>query len=105
MAAVVIFKARWFWYSVLCLLCFAAYLFVSKLGLKHGVPDPTMFYLFIWGSLPIALALLTLRGLQLEKSLKGISCGITVSSLGGAGQLAMLNALAVPGARPASSSA
>src|SRR5207237_424749 len=43
-----------------------------------------------------ALALLTLRGLQLEKSLKGISCGITVGILGGAGQLAMLNALATP---------
>ena len=96
MAALVIFKARWFWYSVLCLLCFAAYLFVSKLGLKQGVPDPTMFYLFIWGSLPVALALLTVRGLHFEKSLKGISCGITVGILGGAGQLAMLNALAVP---------
>jgi bacterial/archaeal transporter family protein len=92
-----ILKVTWFWYSILCLNCFAAYVFVSKLGLKQGVPDPTMFYLFIWGSFPVALALLTLRRFQLEKSPKGIACGILVGILGGAGQLAMLNALAVPG--------
>jgi bacterial/archaeal transporter family protein len=90
-------KASWFWYSILCLLCFAAYVFASKLGLKQGVPDSTMFYLFIWGSLPVALVLLAVKGFQVEKSPKGILCGILVGILGGAGQMAMLRALAVPG--------
>jgi len=97
MTTLLIIKARWFWHSSLCLFCFAVYLFASKLGLKQGVPDPTMFYLFIWGSLPVALGLLVLRGFQLEKSREGILCGITIGLLGGAGQLAMLNALAAPG--------
>jgi drug/metabolite transporter (DMT)-like permease len=94
-----ILKASWFWYSILCLLCFAAYVFASKLGLKQGVPDSTMFYLFIWGSLPVALVLLAVKGFQVEKSPKGILCGTLVGILGGAGQLAMLRALAVPGGK------
>src|SRR5262249_12133183 len=89
-------KARWFGYSVLCLLCFAAFVIVSKLGLQEGVPDATMYFLFIWGSLPVALALLAARKFHLERSLKGSACGITVGLLGGAGQLAILIALAVP---------
>lgn len=90
-------KARWFWYSLICMFCFAGYLFVSKLGLKQGVSDPTMYYLFIWGSLPVALVLLPFRVSRLEKSSRGIVYGIIVGILGGAGQLAMLNSLAVPG--------
>ena len=96
-ATPVILKARWFWYSTLCLLCFAGYLLVSKLGLKEGVPDATMYFLFIWGSLPVALALLAARSFRVEKSFQGISYGIMIGILGGAGQLAILNALAVPG--------
>jgi len=92
-----ILKARWLWYSVLCLLCFAAFLLVSKLGLKEGLPDATMFFLFIWGSLPVALALFASRRFRLEKSLRGAAHGTMIGLLGGAGQLAILIALAVPG--------
>ncbi len=92
-----ILKAKWLWYSTLCLLCFAAFLLVSKLGLQEGIPDTPMFFLFIWGSLPVALALLASQNCRLEKSLHGITYGTLIGILGGAGQLAILVALAVPG--------
>lgn len=96
MATAVIPGAKWIWYSTLCLLCFAGYMLVSKLGLKQGVPDGPMYFLFIWGSLPVALALLVPRRFRLERSVKGITCGTIIGILGGTGQLAMLNALADP---------
>lgn len=92
-------KARWFWYSLCCMLCFAGWMIVSKMGVDwENVPDRTMFYLFIWGSLPVAVALLAARKFRLEKSAKGISNGILIGIFGGAGQLAVLIALAVPDA-------
>jgi transporter family protein len=91
-------KTKWFLYSTLCLLCFAAYVLVSKLGLNYKIPDPTMYYLFIWGSVPVALALLAARSFRMEKSAKGISLGTCVGILGGIGQWAILIAWAVEGA-------
>ncbi|MCI0422249.1 MAG: DMT family transporter [Acidobacteria bacterium] len=85
---------KWIGYATLCLVCFAGYLFASKLGLKAGLSDPVMFYLFIWGSLPVALALLVARKFSLEKEPLGIFFGTLTGVLGAAGQLAMLNALA-----------
>lgn len=91
-----ILATRWFWYSILCLLFFAAYLLVSKLGVKTGLDDRAMFLLFIWGELPVALALLGARQFRLETPVWGIFHGLMIGVLGGAGQWAMLKALAVP---------
>jgi len=84
--------ARWFWESVGCLSCFAAWAIVSRLGGREGIPDRTMYWLFIWGALPVGLVLLGFRGFKLEGSGKGIAAALTFGTLGGLGQWMYLTA-------------
>ncbi len=85
--------ARWFWYSILCLLCFAGYAIVSKLGTLKGVPDGTLYWLFIWGALPVGLVLFACRRFRLERSPRGIGAALAFGTLGGLGQWMVLRAL------------
>lgn len=85
-------RARWLGYSVLCLICFAAFAIVSRLGGRAGVPDPTMFFLFIGGSLPVGVGVWAWRRFRLERSPKGISCALAFGLLGGLGQWMFLRA-------------
>src|SRR5262249_31744466 len=92
--AMKIFKVRWLWFSILCLLSFTAFFLTSKLGTNEKIPPVTMFYLLILGSLPVALILLITKRFKLEKSAKGIFNGTMIGLVGGVGQLALLIALA-----------
>lgn len=85
--------SRWFWYSILCLFCFAGYAIVSKLGTQKGVPDDTLYWLFIWGALPVGLLLLACRRFRLERSARGIGSALAFGTLGGLGQWMVLRAL------------
>jgi len=86
--------SRWFWESILCLLCFAGYAVVSTYGTMAGVPDATLYWLFIWGALPVGLVLLAARRFRLERSAKGIGSALAFGTLGGLGQWMILRALA-----------
>ena len=84
-------KARWFWYSMLCVLCWGGWALLSKFGSRE-IPPETMQFLFTIGSLPVALALLVGRRFRLEKSAKGISFGLLNGVLSGIGSLALFAA-------------
>jgi len=84
-------SARWFWYSILCVLCWGAWALLSKLGSRE-IPPQTMQFLFTLGTLPVGIALLVARRLKLEKSAKGISYAILNGVLSGVGGLALFAA-------------
>lgn len=84
-------KARWFWYSLACDLCWAAWAFFSKLGSRE-IPASAMQFIFTIGTLPVCIALLFARGFRLEKSAKGISYAVLVGVLSGLGGLTMFAA-------------
>lgn len=84
-------KARWFWYSMLCVLCWGGWALLSKFGSRE-IPPETMQFLFTIGSVPIAIALLIARRFKLEKSPKGISYGLLNGVLSAVGSLALFAA-------------
>jgi len=84
-------KAKWFWYSILCILCWGAWALLSKLG-STEIPADSMQFLFTFGALPVALALLVARRLKLENSPRGISYAVANGVLSGIGGLAFFAA-------------
>ena len=91
MALAETFKARWFYYSLLALLCWGGFAMLAKLGSRE-VPSETMQFLFTIGALPVALGLLIARRFQLEKSGKGISYGVLNGVLSAIGGIALFAA-------------
>ncbi len=84
-------KARWLWYSVLCVLCWGGWALLSKLGSRE-IPPETMQFLFTVGALPVGIALLIGRRGKLEKSAKGISYAVVNGILSGVGGLTLFAA-------------
>lgn len=84
-------KARWFWYSMACVLCWGAWALFSKLGSRE-IPAETMQFLFTIGTIPVCIALLIGRGFKLEKSPKGITYAVLNGVLSGVGGLALFAA-------------
>jgi len=84
-------KARWFWYSVLCVLCWGGWALLSKLGSRE-IPPETMQFLFTIGALPVGVALLMARRGRMEKSVKGITCSVSNGVLSAVGGLALFAA-------------
>ena len=84
-------KARWFWYSILCVLCWGGWALLSKLGSRE-IPPETMQFLFTVGALPVGIGLLMARRFKLEKSEKGISYAVLNGILSGVGGLTLFAA-------------
>jgi bacterial/archaeal transporter family protein len=84
-------NAAWFWYSLICVLCWGGWALLSKLG-SEEIPPPAMQFLFTLGTIPVCLALLIGRRGRLEKSPRGITFGILNGLLSGAGGLALFAA-------------
>jgi bacterial/archaeal transporter family protein len=84
-------NALWFWYSMICVLCWGAWALLSKLGSREIPPD-TMQFLFTVGTVPVGLALLLARRGKLEKSRRGIAYGILNGILSGVGGLTLFAA-------------
>jgi len=84
-------KSRWFWYSILSVLCWGAWALLSKLASRE-IPPETMQFLFAVGAAPVGVALLMARRFKLEKSVKGISYAVLNGILAGVGQLALFAA-------------
>ncbi len=84
-------KARWFYYSLLCILCWGGWALCSKFGSRE-IPTETMQFLFTLGSVPIGLALLAARRFRLEKNGKGISFALLNGVLSAIGTLALFAA-------------
>jgi transporter family protein len=84
-------KAKWFWYSVICVLCWGAWVLFSKLG-SDEIPASAMQFLFAFGFIPVALLVLILKPVKFEKSMKGIACSLGNGVLAGIGGLALFAA-------------
>ncbi|HTS70987.1 MAG TPA: DMT family transporter [Terriglobia bacterium] len=84
-------KARWFWYSVLCVLCWGGWAMLSKLGSRE-IPPETMQFIFTIGALPVGVALLIARRGRMEKTVKGITYAVTNGILSAIGGLALFAA-------------
>jgi transporter family protein len=84
-------RARWFWCSLLCVLSWGAWALLSKLG-STEIPADTMQFIFTFGTLPVAVALLAARKFKLEKSPRGISYAVLNGVLSGIGGLAFFAA-------------
>ena len=89
-------KAKWFWYSILCIVCWGGWTLFGKLG-SAKISAPTMQFLFPFGCIPIALAMLWARRFKLEKSPRGISYGVANGVLSGIGGLALFAAYRTEG--------
>ncbi len=86
-----VLKAKWFWYSLLCVLLWGGWALLSKLG-STEIPAATMQFLFTAGTLPIALGFLVAKRFKFEKSPKGIVYGTANGVLSGVGGLALFAA-------------
>ena len=84
-------NAPWFWYSILCVLCWGGWALLSKLGSRE-IPPETIQFLFTLGTVPVCLALLIARRGKLEKSPRGITFAILNGVLSGIGGLALFAA-------------
>jgi transporter family protein len=87
----VVLKAKWFWYSVLSVLCMGGWTLLAKLGTTE-ISAPTMQFLYPFGWVPVALACLWVRGFRWEKSARGIIYSTSIGVLGGIGGLAFFAA-------------
>jgi transporter family protein len=77
--------SKWFWYSILCVLCWGGWTILAKLG-ANQIPAEAAQFLFAWGMLPVALILLASRRFRLEKNAKGIFysvAGGVLAAIGG----------------------
>src|SRR5580693_6830580 len=84
-------NASWFWYSILCVLCWGAWALLSKLGSRE-IPPQTMQFLFTIGALPVGVGLLVARRCKLENSKKGIFYAVLNGVLSGIGGLTLFAA-------------
>lgn len=89
-------KAKWFWYSILCIVCWGGWTLFGKLG-SAEISAPTMQFLFPFGCIPVALVLLWARRFKLEKSPRGIFYGVANGVLAGIGGLALFAAYRTEG--------
>jgi transporter family protein len=83
--------SKWFWYSILCVVCWGGWTILAKLG-SDQVPEGAAQFLFAWGMLPVALVLLAGRRFQVEKSAKGIFYSIANGVLAAIGGWALFAA-------------
>jgi drug/metabolite transporter (DMT)-like permease len=85
------FRTKWFWYSVLCIISWGGWTIFGKIA-SRDISATTLQFLFPFGCLPVVAPLLFSRHFRLEKSWKGISCGIGNGVLAGIGGLALFAA-------------
>jgi uncharacterized membrane protein len=87
-----VFGVRWFWYSLLCIVFWAAWAFFSKIG-STEIPAAHMQFLFTLGAIPIAVLVLLAIRFRFEGDAKGIFYGTANGVLSGIGGLAFFAAL------------
>ena len=84
-------KAKWFWYSLLSVLFWGAWILCSKLG-TNEIPATTMQFIFAFGFIPVAILVLITKRIKFERSVKGIAFSLGNGVLAGIGGLTLLAA-------------
>jgi transporter family protein len=83
--------SKWFWYSLLCVVCWGGWTIFAKLGSNQIPPEASQF-LFAWGAFPVALILFAGRCFKLEKNAKGIFYSVANGVLSAIGSWALFAA-------------
>jgi len=86
-----VFKAKWFYYSVLCVLFWGGWVLFSKLG-SDEISASAMQFIFAFGFIPVAILVVLLKRVKFEKSGKGIAFSLANGVLAGIGGLALFAA-------------
>lgn len=86
-----VLKAKWFYYSVLCVLFWGVWVLASKLG-SNEISAGGMQFIFAFGFIPVAILILVLKPVKFEKSVKGIAFSLGNGVLAGIGGLALFAA-------------
>ena len=84
-------KSKWLWYSVLCIVCWAGWALLAKMG-SYEIPAEASQFFFAWAAVPVALVLLAGRRFRLEKNSKGIFYSIANGVLSAIGSWALFAA-------------
>lgn len=84
-------REKWFWFSLLCVLCWGGWALVSKLGTDE-ISASGMQFIFAFGFIPVAVVALALKPVKFEKNFKGIAYGLGNGVLAGTGGLALFAA-------------
>lgn len=84
-------RTSWFWYAILCVLCWGGWALCSKVG-SQEIPAQDMQFLFGIGTLPLALVLTVSRRFRFEHSSRGIFYGVANGVLSGIGGIALFEA-------------
>jgi drug/metabolite transporter (DMT)-like permease len=81
-------KSQWFWYSMLCVGCWSSWAILQKMS-SEELPAGTVLFLFTFGSIPVAFALLVARRFHLEKNPVGIVYSVLMGILANVGNPAL----------------
>ena len=84
-------RSKWFWYSLLTVLCWGGWAILEKTA-STEIPEQTIQFLFTFGALPVAVVLLASRGFKLGTNPKGMLFGIGNGILAGIGNAALAGA-------------
>ena len=84
-------RASWFWCSLAALFCTGLFALVSAWAARD-IPERPLFFLFLWGTVPTALALLGYRRFRVEMCPKGIGYSAAYGILVGVAQFALFAA-------------
>jgi len=84
-------RSKWFWYSLVCVVCWGGWTILAKLGSLDISAQGSQF-LFAWGMLPVACAVLIARRCKLERSGKGILYSVANGVLSAIGSWALFAA-------------
>ena len=96
----VVFKAKWFWYSMLSVFFLGGWTLLSKLA-SAEINARTMEFLYPFGWVPVAVVCLWTRQFKFEKSPRGIVYATAIGVLGGIGGLAYFAAYRTGGSTSA----
>ena len=86
-----VLRAKWLYYSILCVLFWGGWVLFSKLG-SDEIPASAMQFIFAFGFIPVAVLVLILKPVKFEKSVKGIVYSLGNGVLAGIGGLALFAA-------------
>ena len=80
------FRARWFWYAMLAILSWAAWVFSAKFG-SDQLPPNTEQFVAAFGFLGLGIVVFSTMRFRVERSRKGLIYGVICGFLLGAGAI------------------
>ena len=81
-------RAKWFWYSILTVILWGGWAILEKVGSREISPKSVQF-LFAFGGLPVALALIFAQRLKVERKPIGVFYAVAIGILAGVGNAAL----------------